>query len=157
MTCSTSYCLETAYGSMECMYVCMYVCGWYEAASVCVCVCVHARCRLNVSGNVLVCVLPRYYEWVIGIPFSFLWGWIVNVLSLYMCYHLGFFGLVFIPSFSHAVVCLARRWETLLLCLWLLRGTSVCVVQTVYIYDNYQQSCGFWSSGYAENALNMGE
>ena len=28
MTCSTSYCLETAYGSMECIYIyiCMYVC-----------------------------------------------------------------------------------------------------------------------------------
>ena len=24
MTCSTSDCLETAYGSMECIYVCMY-------------------------------------------------------------------------------------------------------------------------------------
>jgi hypothetical protein len=24
MTCSASYCLETAYGSMDCMYVCMY-------------------------------------------------------------------------------------------------------------------------------------
>jgi hypothetical protein len=24
MTCSTSCCLETAYGSMECIYVCMY-------------------------------------------------------------------------------------------------------------------------------------
>jgi hypothetical protein len=30
MTCSTSYCLETAYGSMECIYVYMYVCMYKD-------------------------------------------------------------------------------------------------------------------------------